>query len=109
MSNVAPVENEHSTEQSHATRAATSAAAQKRDMGMRERMSARRASLISSNMPTLTAAGVTQLTSTPVVASSLPMVLVRAMSPAFDAAYAPASGRPSLPWIDDILTMRPYP
>src|SRR6266568_7860551 len=54
-------------------------------------------------------AGVMAFTQTPAVASSLPSDLVSEMTPALDAEYANALGLPSLPAIEAMLTMRPYP
>ena len=65
--------------------------------------------LIWSKIAVFTAAGVTQLTRTPVSASSLPSDLVSAITAALLALYALAFGLPSLPATDAMLTMRPYP
>ena len=54
-----------------------------------------------------TGEGVTQLTSTPVVATSLPIAFVMPMTAALAAEYAAAIGLPSLPATDARLTMRP--
>ena len=54
-----------------------------------------------------TGAGVTQLTSTPVVATSLPIDFVMPITAAFAAEYAAAIGLPSLPATEARLTMRP--
>ena len=54
-------------------------------------------------------AGATELTMTPVVASSLARALVIAITAAFDAEYALSLGLPSLPAIDAMLTIRPQP
>src|SRR5882672_9986507 len=64
--------------------------------------------VIWSKIAVLAAAGVTQLTSTPVCASSFPSDLVSAITPALEALYATALGLPSLPAIEAMLTMRPY-
>ena len=52
-------------------------------------------------------AGVTQFTTTPDRASSLPSDFVSEMTPAFEAEYATALGLPSLPAMEAMLTMRP--
>src|SRR5690349_3670682 len=64
--------------------------------------------VIWSKIAVFAAAGVTQLTSTPVCASSLPRDFVREMTPAFEAEYATALGLPSLPATEAMLTIRPY-
>ena len=56
-----------------------------------------------------TAAGATALTSTPVVASSLPSDLVSATTAALDAEYALCVGFPSLAAMLARLTIRPQP
>jgi hypothetical protein len=44
-----------------------------------------------------------------VPATSLPIAFVSAITAAFDAEYAAAIGLPSLPAIEETLTIRPYP
>src|SRR5207244_9323466 len=66
-------------------------------------------SVIWSKIAVFAAAGVKQFTSTPDCASSLPSDLVSEMTPALEAEYATALGLPSLPAIEAMLTMRPYP
>ncbi|NCW82238.1 MAG: hypothetical protein EBV68_10260 [Betaproteobacteria bacterium] len=58
-------------------------------------------------MGVLTAAGVTQLTVTPELASSLPNDFVSPITAALLALYADAFGLPSLPAIEAIFTIRP--
>ncbi len=50
-----------------------------------------------------------ELTSTPVVASSLPADFVRAITAAFEAEYAARFGLPSLPAMLAMFTTRPQP
>src|SRR3954470_14940875 len=64
--------------------------------------------VIWSKIAVFAAAGVTQLTSTPACASSLPRLLVSEIAPALEAEYATAFGLPSLPATEAMLTMRPY-
>src|SRR5437762_1557405 len=64
--------------------------------------------VIWSKIAVFAAAGVTQLTSTPVCASSLPRLFVSEITPALDAEYATAFGLPSLPATEAMLTIRPY-
>src|ERR1041384_4720613 len=64
--------------------------------------------VIWSKIAVFAAAGVTQFTSTPSFASSLPRLLVSEITPAFEAEYATALGLPSLPATEAMLTMRPY-
>src|SRR6266536_319515 len=54
-------------------------------------------------------AGVTQFTRIPFAASSLPMDFVSPITPALAAEYAAAYGLPSLPAIEEMLTIRPQP
>src|SRR2546430_14614229 len=95
MSNPPPVENEQSSLASQQTSAATSSTLTKRFIGIFERMYAICSSVICSKIAVLAAAGVTQFTSTPLCASSLPSDLVNEMTPAFEAEYATALGLPS--------------
>src|SRR5207253_850075 len=106
-SKTAPVENEHSSVQSHATRAAISSTWPKRPMGILDNMKSMCACVIWANMPVFTAAGVTQFTRTPVFASSLPSDFVSEITPALEALYAEALGLPSLPAMEAMFTMRP--
>src|SRR5258706_4255616 len=64
--------------------------------------------VIWSKIAVFAAAGVTQLTRTPLCASSLPSDFVSEMTPAFEAEYATALGLPSFPATEAMLTMRPY-
>src|SRR5207248_3174298 len=109
MSKTPPVENEQSALASQHTSAAISSTLTKRFIGILDSMYWMCCSVIWSKIAVFAAAGVTQFTSTPVWASSLPSDLVREMTPAFDAEYATALGLPSLPAIEAMLTMRPYP
>src|SRR6266850_529631 len=108
MSNTAPVENEQSAEASQHTSAAISSTCTKRPIGILDSMYWICFSVIWSKIAVF-AAGVTQFTSTPDCASSLPSDLVSAITPALEAEYATALGLPSLPAIEAMLTMRPYP
>src|SRR6185295_20163943 len=105
MSNTAPVENEHSSDASQTTSAAISSTLTKRPIGILESMYWANSGVTWSRIAVCAAAGVTQLTSTPFLASSLPSALVNAIRPPLAAAYAAAFGLPSLPAIDAILTM----
>src|SRR5579884_21788 len=110
MSNTAPVEKEHSSETSHATMAATSSGSHQRPMGMAGEDSTRRGGTFDQSMKPVerTPAGVMQLTSTPVDASSRPMFLVSAITAALEAPYGGIRmGNPSLPETEATLTMRP--
>src|SRR2546429_9537707 len=109
MSNTAPVENEQSAEASQHTSAAISSTFTKRPIGILESMYLMCVSVIWSKIAVFAAAGVTQFTSTPDCASSLPSDLVSEMTPPLDAEYATALGLPSLPATEAMLTMRPYP
>src|SRR6266850_6121340 len=109
MSNTAPVENEQSSDASQQTNDAISSTFTKRPIGILDSMNWMNCSVICSKIAVFAAAGVTQLTSTPDCASSLPSDLVSAITPALDAEYATALGLPSLPAIEAMLTMRPYP
>ena len=84
-SNTPPVENEQSSEQSQATIAAISFGRPKRPSGIFDFIMSMWVWVIWSKMRVSTAAGVTQLTSTPEPASSLPRLLVSAMRPPFAA------------------------
>src|SRR5678815_2637717 len=108
MSNTPPVENEQSSLASQHTSAATSSTWTKRFIGIFDSMYWMWLSVIWSKIAVLAAAGVTQFTSTPVCASSLPRLFVSEMTPALEAEYATALGLPSLPAIDAMFTMRPY-
>src|SRR5450631_3973487 len=108
MSKTAPVVNEQSADDSHATSAAISSTATKRPIGILDSMKPMNSSVIWLKISVLAAAGVMQLHSTPVFASSLPSDLVRPITPALAALYAGALGLPSLPATDATLTMRPY-
>src|SRR3954464_705379 len=108
MSNTAPVENVQSPDASQHTSAAISPTSTKRPCGILESMYWMCCSVIWSKIAVLAAAGVTQLTSTPVCASSLPSDLVSEMTPAFEAEYATAFGLPSFPATEAMFTMRPY-
>jgi hypothetical protein len=81
-SNTAPVEKEQSSVHSQPTMAATSSGVPKRPMGILDSMNWMCSGVIWSKMAVLTAAGVTQLTRTPVSASSLPSDLVSAITAA---------------------------
>src|SRR5712664_3626384 len=109
MSNTAPVENEQSEEASQHASAAISSTCTKRASGILDSMYWMCVSVIWSKIAVFAAAGVTQFTSTPDCASSLPSDLVSEMTPALDAEYATALGLPSLPATEAMLTMRPYP
>src|SRR6476661_6433563 len=109
MSNTPAVENEQSSLASQHTSAATSSTLTKRFIGIFESMYWMWLSVICSKIAVLAAAGVTQFTSTPDCANSLPSDLVSEITPALDAEYATALGLPSLPAIEAMLTMRPYP
>src|SRR5689334_12663569 len=107
MSNVAPVENEHSADASQAIIAATSSGFPARPMGMRDSAVSMRCGVMVDMSSVSIIAGVMQLTRMPVPASSLPSDLVNAITAAFDALYADTIALPSLPAVDDMLTMRP--
>src|SRR2546422_6446089 len=92
MSNTAPVENEQSAEASQHTSAAISSTCTKRLIGILDSMYWMCFSVIWSKIAVFAAAGVTQFTSTPDCASSLPSDLVSEMTPALDAEYATALG-----------------
>src|SRR5207237_3126245 len=96
MSNTAPVENEQSAEASQHTSAAISSTCTKRPSGILDSMYLMCVSVIWSKIAVFAAAGVTQFTSTPDCASSLPRDLVSEIIPALDEAYATASGLHSL-------------
>src|SRR5919198_5984591 len=85
MSNTAPVENEHSSLASQQTSAAISSTSTNRPIGIFDSMYWMCCSVIWLKIAVRAAAGVTQLTSTPVRASSFPRDLVRAISPALEA------------------------
>src|SRR5436190_21778561 len=105
MSNTPPVENEQSSVASQQTSAAISSTLTKRPIGILESMNLANSGVTWSRMAVCAAAGATQLTSTPVCASSLPSALVNAISPPLAAAYAAALGLPSLAAIEAMLTM----
>src|SRR3989454_11606604 len=107
MSNTAPVENEQSAEARQDTRSALASTCTKRLIVILDSMYWMCFSVIWSKIAVFAAAGVTQFTSTPDCASSLPSDLVSEMTPALDAEYATALGLPSLPAIEAMLTMRP--
>src|SRR6266850_4810748 len=109
MSNTAPVENEHSSDASQQTSAAISSTLTNLPIGILESMYLANSGVTCSRIAVCAAAGVTQLTSTPDCASSLPRALVNAISPPLAAAYAAAFGLPSLPAMEAMLTMRPKP
>src|SRR6187200_2077385 len=107
MSNTAPVENEQSSEASQQASAAISSTLTKRPIGILDNMNLANSGVTWLRIAVCAAAGVTQLTSTPLCASSLPSALVNAISPPLAAAYAAAFGLPSLPATEAMLTMRP--
>src|SRR5438094_10287378 len=78
MSNTAPVENEHSSEASQQTSAAISSTLTKRPMGIFDTMYLANSGVTCPIVAVCAAAGVTQLTRTPVCARSLPSTLVNA-------------------------------
>ena len=85
MSKVAAVVNEHSSLASQQTSARHLLHLPKRPIGIFESMKSICSCVIWSKIAVSTAAGVTQLTSMPLFASSLPSDLVRPMTPAFEA------------------------
>src|SRR5258706_112448 len=95
MSNTAPVENEHSPEASQQTSAVISSTLTKRPMGIFDSMYFANSGVTCSRIAVCAAAGVTQLTSTPICASSLPSALVNAIRPRFAAAHPAELGLPS--------------
>src|SRR3982751_2058980 len=107
MSNTAPVENEQSGDASQQTSEAISSTLTKRFIGIFDSMYWMCSSVIWSKIAVFAAAGVTQFTSTPLWASSLPSDLVSEMTPALEAEYATALGLPSLPAMEAMFTMRP--
>src|SRR5262249_20677249 len=84
-SKTAPVLKEHSREHSQATRAAASSFCPKRPIGIRESIYWMCPGAICRKMSVSMTAGVTQLHTTPVLASSLPKDLVKPITPAFAA------------------------
>src|SRR6266850_246558 len=100
MSNTPPVVNEQSSLASQHARAAISPTSTNRFIGILDSMYWMCSRVIWSKMAVLAAAGVTQFTSTPLWASSLPRLFVNEMTPALEAEYATALGLPSLPAID---------
>src|SRR5580698_7878003 len=86
MSNVAPVENEQSSLHSHAIKAATSVTLPSRPIGILPMENCCCSGFKRENSGLSIAAGQTQFTRMPVVASSLPRLLVNPMMPAFAAA-----------------------
>ena len=109
MSYTAPVEKLTAGEHSHATSSATSSARPNRPIGVSDWERARIAGSVAAFIGVSTAAGATALTSTPVVASSLPSDFVSAITAAFDAEYALCVGLPSFAAMLARLTMRPQP
>src|SRR3954454_993405 len=99
MSYTAPVEKLHSSEVNHAMSAATSSARPTRPMGISDVMCASTSGDVVAFMGVSITAGAIALTSTPVLASSLPRDLVNAMTAALLAEYALRFGLPSLPAI----------
>src|SRR5439155_11164729 len=103
----APVENEHSSEDSHATSAATSSGLPTRPIGIfATSMSTVERSICWSSSVPITA-GATALTRIPWVATSLASALVSPMTPALAVEYGTSVGLPSLPAMEAMLTMRP--
>src|SRR5690349_5371271 len=94
MSSTAPVVNEQSSDDSHATSAAISCTSRKRPIGIFASMYCLCSSVPCARISVSATAGVMQLHSTPVFASSLPSDFVRPMTPAFAALYAGALGLP---------------
>src|SRR4029077_15823865 len=84
-SNVAAVENEHSSVESQATIDATSSGRPARPIGIFAITIFCCSAGIPENISDSIAAGVTQLTRISVLSSSLPSDLVKAMTPSFDA------------------------
>src|SRR6187200_478635 len=109
MSYTAPEEKLHSSETSHETSAASSSGRPRRRIGMSDTSRSRTSGAVSAFIGVSNTAGATELTMTPVVASSLARALVSAITAAFDAEYALRFGLPSLPAIDARLTIRPQP
>ena len=85
MSKTAPVEKEQPGDVSQKVSSATSSGRTIRAIGTLARSFARRSSVRSPKIAVSDADGVIAFTSTPEVASSLPIDLVSAMTAAFDA------------------------
>ena len=78
------MENEQSSVHNHATNAAISSTCPKRPIGILESMKSMCCCDIWSKIAVFTAAGVTQLTRMPVLASSLPIDLVKPITAALE-------------------------
>src|SRR5262249_19164094 len=109
ISNTAPVLNEHSFDASQATSEAISCTGAVQPIGTSFRMDFTTSGVNFRSCSVSTTVGVTQLTKTPPVASSLPSDLVRPITPALAAERAHMFGTPSLPATAATFTIRPLP